>query len=589
MKYRINSDLDEASAGAEVLIVGGGIIGAAVFRELCLDGLNAVLVEKDDFCGGVSAGSTEMAHGGFRYLLTLSDWSLVRESLAEREILHRIAPHLVRRLNFYMPLYRGDGMYFDPSPGWMNLPEARWKIGGARGFGTAMVAAGMSLYRLLAAGEAKRSKAGASRDDLAWRKMPPGEALGLGLNLNPEGMAACFRYTDSKIEDVERLVVENILSGLEHARERGLACAASNATAFAALDRGAAFVRDEAKEYRFKPKVVVAAAGAEINGVSGLAGRPAEDIHLVSGTHLIAPRKIWSGADPSAAVAWWTGGKVMFCISKGADRLLAGTSERYIPPGEAGLRDLNHREDVEEMLRRVRRVLPGFEFDASRHPYYTRARPLRPERGQLARGESPTRFSRRDYVRATGGVIAVTGKIGPSRRLAERAAEMVFRALGRPKPTSRTAREKLYGGALGDATAEEYAASFAEKTAAGRGDTGPAAGRALACCARRYGSRAPDVVEGASSEELMPIDPECPDSQPLRALLYSFSVEGARSLVHAFKRTGVDRHIGEGVAAAGRAADYLAAKLRWDEAKKRRETELYREFIAVRKRLAPRT
>ncbi|WP_333696480.1 FAD-dependent oxidoreductase, partial [Phaeobacter italicus] len=85
-RIRQNGDFD-------VLVIGGGINGLGVYRDLSLQGLRVLLVEKHDFCSGCSAAPSRMIHGGLRYLEN-GEFDLVRESLAERDALLRNAPHL---------------------------------------------------------------------------------------------------------------------------------------------------------------------------------------------------------------------------------------------------------------------------------------------------------------------------------------------------------------------------------------------------------------------------------------------------------------------------------------------------------------
>ena len=87
----------------DVIVVGGGINGIGVFRELALQGLRVLLVERNDFCSGCSAAPSRMIHGGLRYLEN-GEFDLVRESLRERDALLRNAPHLVRPLPTTIPL-----------------------------------------------------------------------------------------------------------------------------------------------------------------------------------------------------------------------------------------------------------------------------------------------------------------------------------------------------------------------------------------------------------------------------------------------------------------------------------------------------
>src|SRR5512133_1792683 len=94
----------QQTTGFDVIIVGGGIIGAGIARDAALRGLSVALFEKADYGGGTTSGSTRLIHGGLRYLEML-DFGLVRMDLRERETLLRIAPHLVKPLEFVIPFY----------------------------------------------------------------------------------------------------------------------------------------------------------------------------------------------------------------------------------------------------------------------------------------------------------------------------------------------------------------------------------------------------------------------------------------------------------------------------------------------------
>src|SRR6266851_9211606 len=88
----------------DVIVIGAGINGAGIARDAALRGLKVLLLDKGDIGGGTSSASTRLIHGGLRYL-EHAEFGLVRESLREREILFRIAPHLVRPLPILMPIY----------------------------------------------------------------------------------------------------------------------------------------------------------------------------------------------------------------------------------------------------------------------------------------------------------------------------------------------------------------------------------------------------------------------------------------------------------------------------------------------------
>src|SRR5215213_2892327 len=96
----------EAMDSFDLLVVGGGINGAAIARDAAIRGASVLLVERDDLAAHTSSASSKLIHGGLRYL-EYYQFRLVREALAEREILLRTAPHIVRPLQFVLPHCRG--------------------------------------------------------------------------------------------------------------------------------------------------------------------------------------------------------------------------------------------------------------------------------------------------------------------------------------------------------------------------------------------------------------------------------------------------------------------------------------------------
>src|SRR6266508_6413826 len=94
----------------DLLVIGGGIIGAGIARDAALRGLSIALVEQDDFASGTTSRPTRLIHGGLRYL-ELFDFALVRSDMREREILLRIAAYLVRPLPFLLPIYRRSPIF----------------------------------------------------------------------------------------------------------------------------------------------------------------------------------------------------------------------------------------------------------------------------------------------------------------------------------------------------------------------------------------------------------------------------------------------------------------------------------------------
>src|SRR5574342_80900 len=122
-----------------VLIVGGGINGIGTFRDLALNGVDVLLVERNDFCSGASAASSHMAHGGIRYLEN-GEFRLVREAVQERNRMIENAPHLVRPLPTTIPIFKVfSGLLNAPLKflGWLDKPSER---------GAFVIKIGLMLY-----------------------------------------------------------------------------------------------------------------------------------------------------------------------------------------------------------------------------------------------------------------------------------------------------------------------------------------------------------------------------------------------------------------------------------------------------------
>ena len=109
--FSIGAELHaQLTAGAlDVLVVGGGIVGAGIARDAAMRGLRVGLVEQHDLASGTSSRSSRLLHGGLRYLAQ-GRLGLVYEASREKRILHRIAPHLAEPLPFLFPAYRGNAL-----------------------------------------------------------------------------------------------------------------------------------------------------------------------------------------------------------------------------------------------------------------------------------------------------------------------------------------------------------------------------------------------------------------------------------------------------------------------------------------------
>lgn len=218
----------------DVVVIGGGIIGAGVARDAALRGFSVALFEKSDYASGTTAGSTRLIHGGLRYL-EMFDFGLVRMDLRERETLLRIAPHLVKPLEFLIPFY-GKSLF------------ERFKLH-----------AGMVLYDLLSYDKSLPQYGVLTA--AAVREAEPA--------LRPEGLEGGVTYFDAQVESPERLTVANVVDA------RAVGAATFNyveVTAGLSDTRGVTGVRVrdlvDGDETEVRAKVVINASGPWFNRVA---------------------------------------------------------------------------------------------------------------------------------------------------------------------------------------------------------------------------------------------------------------------------------------------------------------------------------
>jgi glycerol-3-phosphate dehydrogenase len=242
----------------DVAVIGGGIHGAGALQAAVAAGYRAVLLEKNRLAHGTSSRSSKLIHGGLRYLET-AQISLVHESLREREILLRIAPDLVRRVPFYVPVFR-------------ETSRRPWQL-----------RVGLSIYAVLGG-----MVANARFSSVPRREWPDLDGL------ETTGLQAVFRYWDAQTDDaaLTQAVVDS-------ARELGaeLLCPATFISA-RRIDRGyrVAF-RLEDREDELDCAALVNAAGPWANRILGSIEPtpPKLDVDLVQGAHIVVGGKVRQG------------------------------------------------------------------------------------------------------------------------------------------------------------------------------------------------------------------------------------------------------------------------------------------------------
>lgn len=254
---------------AQVLVVGGGINGISTFRELALNGVDVVLVERGDFMSGASSAPSRMIHGGLRYMEN-GEFALVRESLRERNLLLANAPHLVSPLPTLIPVVdRFSGV----------IGAVRRFLGGAEtagARGALIIKLGLCLYDLYAgrdSGVPRHSFFGTRETRRRWPALRS-DIVGSAL------------YYDARISHPERLGIELILDS-EQASSTALAL---NHLGLVGLEPGGAVLEDSLTGERFTldVEIIVNATGAWIDLTNQeLAAKAPRLIGGTKGSHLV--------------------------------------------------------------------------------------------------------------------------------------------------------------------------------------------------------------------------------------------------------------------------------------------------------------
>ena len=370
----------------DLLVIGGGIQGAAVARDAALRGLSVLLLERRDLASGTSSRSSKLIHGGIRYLET-GQFRLVREALRERALLLALAPEFVRPLPFLIPHYRGEG---------------RSRLA---------VSAGLSLYALLA-----------GRHPLAeHRSVDADEALALEPSLRPEGLGGASLYWDAQMDDALLCVAVAV------AADRAGAAVMSY-TEVVALTPGPAAGApwrarfrdvDTGEEGVAEARCVVNAAGPWAEEIRTLAGASrGAGLRRTRGTHIVV-----SGLTRARALLLTArrDGRVFFVLPWGAHSLVGTTDVDDATPPE---RIAPSEEDIRYLLDEAARAVPELA---------TRGRPLRAFAGlrSLAQGSAilPWANSREHRIIEEKTMLTlIGGKYTTHRSLAERVVDRVVRA-----------------------------------------------------------------------------------------------------------------------------------------------------------------
>lgn len=525
----------------DLIVIGGGINGAATARDGALRGLNTVLIEKNDFGSGTTSWSTRLIHGGLRYL-EYFEFHLVRESLHEREVLLRSAPHLATPIQMTIPIYRG----------------------GSRSF--RIIQAGMVLYDLL------------SYD----KSLPNHRMLGrqpvrqLFRAIDADRLAGAAQYYDGQAAHAERLCWENILDAqtagatvLNYAEITTIQREGSRITQLTGEDRlsGQDFTLRTHDQ-----TVVVNTSGPWVDRVCGLSRQPVSTSRKIGGTkgsHIIVDP--FPGAPEGALyVEAKSDGRPYFIVPWLGQYLIGTTDERY----SGSLDTIKASDDeIDYLLAETNRVLPAAHLTRADVKFtYAGVRPLPYAEGKAA-GSITRAHILHDHSKegATNLISLIGGKLTTHRQVAEEFVDATFRKRRQTPPPCPTHHRPLPGAILMDdpRVDELY---------------------------QRYGTVVSTAVidyllsvYGARSGEVLALTEQSPDlAQPIvaqrpdiRAQIV-FAVEA--EMAHAFedilrRRTTLAMHHNYGFDALPVVAEVLQRHCGWSEANCDLQIQAYHAFM----------
>ncbi len=416
----------KANPECDVLILGAGVNGTGLLRELALQGLRCILVDKDDYAAGASSKSSRMIHGGLRYLEN-AEFKLVREAVHERNLLLKYAPHCVMPLRTTIPITSWfAGMVKSPLV-FFGAPVT------PGGRGALIVKMGLTFYDLIT---------GRNRQTPRHFFMSRAGTLREVPGLKRE-MVCSATYWDAWISQPERLCVDMAREACRSTPQ----CLAINYTAVERADSAHVLLRERisGESVRVKPGVVVNATGAWVDLANRGLGIDSHFMGGTKGSHLVIDnRELFDALGDRMVYYEHEDGRI--CITfRFLDKVIMGSTDiRVDNPDEAACDD----SEIEYMMTTLKGVFPNLALarDDIVH-VFCGVRPL-PSSGLDYTSRVPRshqlRVSEPDEQREFSVYSMIGGKLTTFRAFAEQVADRLLRELGR-KRTTGTAEREYYG------------------------------------------------------------------------------------------------------------------------------------------------
>ncbi len=360
-------------ADLDVLIIGAGINGIGTFRELALQGVDTLIVDRGDFCSGASAASSHMVHGGIRYLEN-GEFRLVREAVHERNRLIMNAPHLVYPLPTNIPIFkRFSGLLNAPLKffGLLDRPAERGQL---------VIKLGLMMYDRYTREQANQV---VPEHSVIGRS----EALARYPKLNPE-VRALATYYDGAMPMPERIAVETMLD----AEKAHPGAHALNYVSAVDAEGDHVVLRDEltGETFSVRPRLVINAGGPWIDFINRALGQETEFIGGTKGSHLVLNHPELYAACGSHEFFFENDDGRIVLIYPVNDRVIIGTSDIKVDnPDNLGCT----QEEEDYFIQFVGKIFPDIQIDSSHIVFrFCGVRPLPSSKaktvGQISRDHS---------------------------------------------------------------------------------------------------------------------------------------------------------------------------------------------------------
>ena len=519
----------------QVLVIGGGVVGAGVALDAATRGLSVGLVEARDFGSGTSSRSSKLIHGGLRYLEQFNI-GLVKEALAERSLLlQRIAPHLVRPVSFLFP-----------------FSHHVWE--------RAYVGTGVTAYDLLG------FSMGQSRGLPTHRQLSRRGALRLAPALKRSAFTGALLYWDAQVDDA-RYVMTLVRTAAGYGAQ---AATRTQVTGFLREGERVTGVRavdlESGAELEIRAQQVVNATGVWTDEIQAMVGgRGVINVRASKGVHLVVPRDRIQSA---TGIIMRTPFSVLFVIPWGRHWIIGTTDtdwalDRAHPAAS--------RTDIDYVLGQANRVLAVPLTRDDVEGVYAGLRPL------LAGESDITSKLSREHIVAhpvPGLVMVAGGKYTTYRLMARDAVDAVAHGLDGKVAPSCTETIPLVG-------ADGHVALWNARYSLAR-SSGLHVAR-IEHLLHRYGTLAGEVLDLIAAEPGLGKPIAGADDYLRAEVVYAASHEGARHLDDVLaRRTHISIETWDrGLTAAPEVAELMAGPMKWRSRQVAREAEHYRARVAA--------